>query len=215
MESKLTDERFSSHVHRATNIVWHGNQVARAERQQRLGQQGATLWFTGLSGSGKSTIAAAVERLLFDRGRVSYVLDGDNLRYGLNKNLGFSLDNRAENVRRTGEVAKLFADSGIIVLSSLISPYIIDRAMVRELHRQAQLPFIEVFVDTPLEICESRDPKGLYKRARAGEIPIFTGISDPYEAPLNPEVHLRGDCGDPSECAEAVWAYLIQQAIFS
>lgn len=215
MDSQAIDERFSSHAHRATNVVWHANQVARHERQQRLGQQGATLWFTGLSGSGKSTIATVVERLLFDRGRICYVLDGDNLRYGLNKNLGFSLDNRAENVRRTGEVAKLFADSGIITISSLISPYIIDRATVRELHRQAQLPFIEVFVDTPLEVCEARDPKGLYKRARAGEIPVFTGVSDPYEAPLSPEVHLRGDCGNPGICAEVVWAYLVQQGICS
>jgi adenylylsulfate kinase len=212
MESE-NDARFSSHAQRATNVVWHANQVVRADRQRCLGQHGATLWFTGLSGSGKSTIAFAVERMLFDRGRAAYVLDGDNLRLGLNKNLGFSLDNRAENVRRTGEVAKLFADSGLIVVGSLISPYLMDRATIRDLHVQEGLPFIEVFIDTPIEICEARDPKGLYKRARAGEIPSFTGIDDPYEPPENPEVHLRGDCGSPSQCADVVWRYLLQRGI--
>lgn len=156
-------------------------------------QRGETIWFTGLSGSGKSTIAVALEKALHSLGKLSYRLDGDNVRLGINKNLGFSEEDRKENIRRIGEVAKLFGDAGIISLSSFISPYKADRDEVRELHEKAGLPFIEVFVDCSLEVAERRDPKGLYKKARAGEIRNFTGIDDPYESPANPEVHLHTD----------------------
>ncbi|HEX7010310.1 MAG TPA: adenylyl-sulfate kinase [Phycisphaeraceae bacterium] len=176
---------------KATNIHWHEGTVSRQERQQALRQKGATLWMTGLSGSGKSTVAVALEQVLLQRGKIAYRLDGDNIRHGLNKNLGFSAEDRAENIRRIGEVAKLFADAGIIAVTSFISPYRADRELVRKLHEEAQLPFIEVFIDCPLEEAEKRDPKGLYKKARAGQIKGFTGIDDPYEAPQQPELHLR------------------------
>ena len=178
---------------KATNVHWHGGEINRPERAQILGHGGATLWFTGLSGSGKSTIAVALEQALYQRGVLVYRLDGDNIRLGINKNLGFSAEDRAENIRRVGEVSKLFVDSGVIVLSSFISPYLIDRQIVRELHEADNMPFIEVFVDCSLEAAEERDPKGLYKKARAGEIKNFTGIDDPYEAPERPEVHLHTD----------------------
>ena len=174
----------------ATNITWHDGTVTRQERQDVLKQKGATVWFTGLSGSGKSTIAVALEQVLFQRGHVAYRLDGDNVRMGLNKNLGFSAEDRAENIRRIGEVCKLFADSGMITLSSFISPYEADRKAARDLHDEANIDFIEVYVNLPLEVAEERDPKGLYKKARAGEIKGFTGIDDPYEAPANPELML-------------------------
>jgi adenylylsulfate kinase len=177
----------------ATNITWHAGTVTREERQRSLGQRGVTIWLTGLSASGKSTIAVALEQVLIQRGHHAYVLDGDNIRHGLNKNLGFSAEDRAENIRRIGEVCKLFADAGIITLSSFISPYRADRDNVRALHGSAQLPFLEVFVDCPINEAEKRDPKGLYKKARAGEIKGFTGIDDPYEAPAKPEVHIRTD----------------------
>ncbi|MFW6060369.1 MAG: adenylyl-sulfate kinase [Phycisphaeraceae bacterium] len=176
---------------KATNITWHEGTVRRDERQAALGQKGCTLWFTGLSGSGKSTVAVALEQVLTQRGRVAYRLDGDNVRMGLNKNLGFSAEDRAENIRRIGEVAKLFADAGIITLTSFISPYKADRDLARQLHDEAGLPFFEVYVDCPLDEAEKRDPKGLYKKARAGEIKGFTGIDDPYEAPEKPELVLR------------------------
>jgi adenylylsulfate kinase len=178
---------------KATNVHWHGGEINRPERAQLLGHGGATLWFTGLSGSGKSTIAVALEQALYQRGVLVYRLDGDNIRLGINKNLGFSAEDRAENIRRVGEVSKLFVDGGVIVLSSFISPYLIDRQIVRELHEADNMPFIEVFVDCSLETAEERDPKGLYKKARAGEIKNFTGIDDPYEAPERPEVHLHTD----------------------
>ena len=178
---------------KATNVTWQEGEISRTDRYQILQQRGATIWFTGLSGSGKSTIAVALERALFNIGRLSYRLDGDNVRLGINKNLGFSEADRTENIRRIGEVAKLFGDAGVISLSSFISPYKADRDEVRELHRQAGLDFIEVFVDCSLEVAEQRDPKGLYKKARAGEIKNFTGIDDPYEAPENPEIHLHTD----------------------
>jgi adenylylsulfate kinase len=178
---------------KATNVHWHGGEINRPERAQLLGHGGATLWFTGLSGSGKSTIAVALEQALYQRGVLVYRLDGDNIRLGINKNLGFSAEDRAENIRRVGEVSKLFVDGGVIVLSSFISPYLIDRQIVRELHEADNMPFIEVFVDCSLEAAEERDPKGLYKKARAGEIKNFTGIDDPYEAPERPEVHLHTD----------------------
>jgi adenylylsulfate kinase len=182
--------------HVATNITWHAGSVTRDERHETLQQKGVTLWLTGLSASGKSTIAVALEQVLIHRGHCAYVLDGDNVRHGLNKNLGFSAEDRAENIRRVGEVARLFADAGVITITSFISPYRADRDLVRALHGQAGeggLPFIEVFVDCPLDVAEQRDPKGLYKKARAGEISGFTGIDDPYEAPQSPEIHLRTD----------------------
>lgn len=178
---------------KATNITWHEGNVLPRERQQNMGQKGVTLWMTGLSGSGKSTVAVALEQVLMQRGNHAYRLDGDNIRHGLNKNLGFSAEDRAENIRRIGEVAKLFADAGTITIASFISPYRADRDLVRGLHDETELPFLEIFVDAPLEVAESRDPKGLYKKARAGEIKGFTGIDDPYEAPMNAELHLRTD----------------------
>src|SRR5688572_13131941 len=176
---------------KATNITWHEGHATREQREKLLKQKGATLWFTGLSGSGKSTIAFTLEHALVQQGRLAYVLDGDNIRHGLNKNLDFSAADREENIRRIGEVAKLFADAGVITLTSFISPYVADRDRVRELHVAAGLPFFEVYVDTPIDVCEVRDPKGLYKKARAGQLKGFTGIDDPYEAPKKPELVLE------------------------
>jgi adenylyl-sulfate kinase len=176
---------------RSENVTWHAGEVTRADRERVTGGEGLTVWLTGLSGSGKSTIAVAVEAALLERGRHAYLLDGDNLRHGLNGNLGFSAEDRAENVRRVGEVAKLLADAGTVTLVSLVSPYVADRDRVRAMHDAAGLRFVEVFVDTPLEECERRDPKGLYAKARAGELKGMTGIDDPYEAPANPELTLR------------------------
>jgi adenylylsulfate kinase len=178
---------------KATNVTWHDGEVSRDDRYRLLRQRGATIWFTGLSGSGKSTIAVALETALFNLSKMSYRLDGDNVRLGINKNLGFSETDRTENIRRIGEIAKLFGDAGVISLSSFISPYKADRDEVRRLHEAAKLPFVEVHVDCTLAVAEKRDPKGLYKKARAGEIRNFTGIDDPYEAPERPELHLRTD----------------------
>jgi adenylylsulfate kinase len=178
---------------KATNVHWHEGDITREHRQALLGHKGATLWFTGLSGSGKSTVAVELEGTLHEMGILSYRLDGDNVRMGINKNLGFSAEDRTENIRRIGEVSKLFVDSGVIALSSFISPYRADRDQVRALHEAAGMDFIEIFVDCSLDAAESRDPKGLYKKARAGEIKNFTGIDDPYEAPLKPEIHLHSD----------------------
>lgn len=178
---------------KATNVTWQDGEISREDRYNILRQRGATIWFTGLSGSGKSTIAVALEQALYKMGKLSYRLDGDNVRLGINKNLGFSEEDRKENIRRIGEVAKLFGDAGVISLSSFISPYKADRDEVRTLHENAGLNFIEVFVDCSLAEAEKRDPKGLYKKARAGEIKNFTGIDDPYEAPVNPEIHLKTD----------------------
>lgn len=172
------------------NVVWHDHDLPRAERWRLMRGSGATLWFTGLSGSGKSTIAVAVERALLGSGRPAYLLDGDNLRHGINADLGFSSEDRTENVRRVGEIARLFADSGVVALVPVISPYREDRDRARAAHEVAGLRFLEIFVDTPLELCEQRDPKGLYGRARAGEIKGFTGIDDPYEAPASPDLVL-------------------------
>jgi adenylylsulfate kinase len=176
---------------KATNVFWHEGEVTRADRNRLLGQKGATIWFTGLSGSGKSTVAVALEKTLHAMGKLSYRLDGDNVRMGINKNLGFSAEDRTENIRRIGEIAKLFVDAGVIALSSFVSPYRADRDLVRKLHDDGGMDFIEVYIDVPLEEAEKRDPKGLYKKARAGEIKNFTGISDPYEAPLSPELVLH------------------------
>ena len=198
---------------KATNVHWHGGEINRPERAQLLGHGGATLWFTGLSGSGKSTIAVALEQALYQRGVLVYRLDGDNIRLGINKNLGFSAEDRAENIRRVGEVSKLFVDGGVIVLSSFISPYLVDRQIVRELHEADNMPFIEVFVDCSLEAAEERDPKGLYKKARAGEIKNFTGVDDPYEAPEAPEVHLHTDQQSLEEEVEHLIALLEKQGL--
>jgi adenylylsulfate kinase len=184
---------------KATNITWHEGHVTRDERGGLLKQKGVTLWFTGLSGSGKSTIAFTLEHALVQSDRLAYVLDGDNIRHGLNKNLGFSAADREENIRRIGEVAKLFADCGVITMTSFISPYRKDRDIVRALHVEGGLPFFEIHVNTPLETCEQRDPKGLYKKARAGQLKNFTGIDDPYEAPLHPELTLDATGTSPQE----------------
>ncbi|CAH9079902.1 unnamed protein product [Cuscuta europaea] len=190
------------------NIFWHQCAVGKTEREKLLNQQGCIVWITGLSGSGKSTLACSLGRELHSRGKLSYVLDGDNLRHGLNKNLGFSPEDRTENIRRVGEVAKLFADAGLICIASLISPYRKDRDACRTMLPNS---FIEVFMNMPLEVCERRDPKGLYKLARAGKIKGFTGIDDPYEAPSNCEIELGqkdGACPTPNDMAAEVATYL-------
>jgi len=192
----------------ATNVHWHHGEITREDRTRLIKQKGATLWFTGLSGSGKSTVAVALEQKLYELGHLSYRLDGDNIRLGINKNLGFSAEDRAENIRRIGEIAKLFADTGVITLSSFISPYREDRDRVRAIHDTAGLTFIEVFVDCPLEEVERRDPKGLYKKARSGVIKNFTGIDSPYEAPENPEIRLNTAVLSAEEAASQVIAWL-------
>jgi bifunctional enzyme CysN/CysC len=188
----------------ASNVTWHENAVDR----ERRAASGATVWLTGLSGSGKSTVAVEIERRLVEAGRPAYLLDGDNLRHGLNADLGFGANDRVENVRRVGEVAKLFADSGMVAVVSLVSPYRADRNRVRSAHEAAGLRFIEIFVDTPIEICEARDPKGLYAKARAGQIQGFTGIDDPYEPPSEPDLVLRPGHGGPSAMADLVLSHL-------
>ena len=198
---------------KATNVTWHEGEVTRDERAKLLGQRGATIWFTGLSGSGKSTVAVALEKVLFERGRLAYRLDGDNVRLGMNKNLGFSAEDRAENIRRIGEMAKLFVDAGVIALSSFVSPYRADRDLVRKLHDDSKMDFIEVYVDVPLAEAEKRDPKGLYKKARAGLLKNFTGIDDPYEAPEKPELVLPShEMSLPDEVA-AVLDLLVARGI--
>ena len=198
---------------KATNIVWHEGHVDRPQRESLLAQQGVLVWFTGLPSSGKSTIAFTVEHALVSQGRLAYVLDGDNIRHGLNKNLGFSAEDREENIRRIGEVGKLFADAGVITLSSFVSPYKADRDAVRELLAEGE--FLEVFVNTPLALCEERDPKGLYKKARSGEIPNFTGISDPYEPPVSPELEIKTDTCTVEEAAQQVLDLLAQRGKLS
>lgn len=193
---------------RATNIVWHPTVVRRAEREARLGQHGRLIWFTGLSGSGKSTIANATEHRLHTMGRATYLLDGDNLRHGLCRDLGFDQASRQENIRRIAEVGRLFVDAGLIVLAAFISPLREDREFVRS--RVDAGDFLEVFVDVPLDVCEARDPKGLYRRARRGEIASFTGISAPYEAPESPEVHLQPHGAPVDEAVDRVVAVLAQ-----
>ncbi|WP_299469175.1 adenylyl-sulfate kinase [uncultured Gimesia sp.] len=191
---------------KATNVTWHEHRVSKAERCKQNGHKGAVLWFTGLSGSGKSTIANTVDHKLFEMGKHTFVLDGDNIRMGLNKNLGFSPEDRTENIRRIGEVSKLYTDAGILVMTAFISPYLEDRNQVREIMGDGE--FIEVLVKASLETCEERDPKGLYKKARAGEIKGFTGIDAPYEAPENPELVLDSDSKGIDELADEVIAYL-------
>ncbi len=187
---------------KATNITRHAGAVSRKDRSQLLGQKGCLVWLTGLSGSGKSTIAFELERLLIERGRAAYVLDGDNIRHGLNCNLGFSDEDRAENIRRITEVAALFVDAGLITITAFISPFRADRDQARS--KLADGEFFEVWVNTSLEVCEQRDPKGLYKKARAGEIADFTGIDSPYEAPNNPELAIANEQGPPREAAQQI-----------
>ncbi len=194
---------------RATNITWHQGEVLRSDRERILGQRGVTVWLTGLSGSGKSTIAVAAEKALIERGCLAYVLDGDYVRHGLNKNLGFSPEDRTENIRRVGEVAKLFADSGIIVFTSFISPYRADRDAARAIMQDGD--FLEVHVAADVETCEARDVKGLYAKARAGEIPEFTGISAPYEAPEHPEMVLDTTTQDVDTSVAQILDHLEQK----
>lgn len=195
------------------NIVWHNQTVSRAQKQLHKGHRPVLLWYTGLSGSGKSTVANAVEAKLFELGCHTYLLDGDNVRMGLNKGLTFSDEDRIENIRRISEVAKLFVDAGLIISTAFISPFKSDRAQARDLIIEGE--FIEVFVDTPLEVCESRDPKGLYKKARAGEIPNFTGISSAFDIPENPEIHIKTAEQTIEQCVEQIVNYLKYKKIIN
>jgi adenylylsulfate kinase len=198
---------------KATNVTWHEGSVTRDERQRLLGQKGVTVWMTGLSASGKSTIAVILEQMLLHRKKHAYRLDGDNIRMGLNKNLGFSAEDRAENIRRIGEVAKLFTDAGVIAITSFISPYRKDRDAVRALNKPGE--FIEVYINVSLETAEKRDPKGLYKKARAGQIKGFTGIDDPYEAPDKPEIVIDTEKLKPDQAAQRILTYLEERGLLS
>ncbi|KAL0091380.1 adenylylsulfate kinase [Phycomyces blakesleeanus] len=197
----------------ATNITWHKGAVSLTERQELLGQKGCTIWFTGLSASGKSTLAAALEQTLLHAGISGYRLDGDNIRFGLNKNLGFGPEARTENIRRIAEVSKLFSDATVIAITAFISPYKADRDAARALHEAAGIPFIEVYADAPLSVVEERDPKGLYKKAKAGEIKEFTGISAPYEAPTSPEIHIKTHEVSINEGVQTILNYLIEKKL--
>ncbi len=198
-------------IQKATNITWHEGEVTKKDRERFLHQKGIVIWFTGLSGSGKSTLARSLEKRLLQKGKLSFVLDGDNIRHGLNKNLGFSPEDREENIRRIGEVAKLFSDSGIITMTAFISPYRNDRDKARKLLREGE--FVEVFLKVPLETAEERDPKGLYKKARAGEIQEFTGISAPYEEPLNPEITIDTSKKNVKESTDIIYNYLKETVV--
>jgi len=191
------------------NVVWHQHNITKQDRANKKSQKPCIIWFTGLSGSGKSTIANALEDMLFKNDNFTYLLDGDNIRHGLNSDLGFDDKSRIENIRRVGEVAKLFVDSGQIVLTAFISPFNKDRELVKNLVEDDE--FIEVFVDAPLEVCEKRDSKGLYKKARAGEIKNFTGISSPYEAPINPDIHIKNVSISVKEACEQIMKYLVDK----
>lgn len=195
------------------NIVWHAQSVARETREAKNRHKGCVLWYTGLSGSGKSTVANKTEELLSQRNAQTYLLDGDNIRFGLNSDLGFEKKDRRENIRRIGEVAKLFADSGTIVSVAFISPYRADRERARKIVEEAGLDFVEIFVKCDLAVCESRDPKGLYKKARAGEIKNFTGLDAPYEEPLDPELVLDSGHADPETLAKRVLDFLNRKHI--
>ncbi|KAF8495850.1 adenylylsulfate kinase [Gautieria morchelliformis] len=195
----------------ATNITFHAGSVSSKERGELLEQTGLTIWLTGLSASGKSTIACALEQHLLHLKRFAYRLDGDNVRFGLNQDLGFTEKDRTENIRRIGEVSKLFADASAIAITAFISPYCSDRDLARQLHEKGGIPFVEVFIDAPLSVVEARDPKGLYKKARAGVIPEFTGISAPYEAPDKPEIHIRTDELDVTQSVEVIVKYLTEK----
>lgn len=203
--------------HKSTNVVFQKHHVSRDKRGQIMGQKGGfrgcTIWFTGLSGAGKTTVSFGVEEYLCLHGIPAYALDGDNIRHGLNKNLGFSSQDREENIRRVAEVAKLFADSGVVCLTSFISPFSKDRTMAREIHEQSGLLFIECFVDTPLEVCEKRDVKGLYRRARAGQIKGFTGIDMPYEAPDCPDLLIKAGKDTIKDCVQQVVELLRERGV--
>ncbi|AGK99065.1 adenylyl-sulfate kinase [Clostridium pasteurianum] len=190
---------------KATNIVWQQTNVSRQDREKLLRQKGILIWFTGLSGSGKSTVATMLEKKLHDMGKLTYLLDGDNVRHGLNSDLGFSIEDRIENIRRIAELSKLFVDSGVITITTFISPFIKDREAVKELLKD---DFIEVYVDCPIEVCEKRDPKGIYKKARKGEIKNFTGIDSPYEPPVNPEITVKTHIDSLEECVSKIIDYL-------
>lgn len=202
-------------VVKATNIVWHETHVDRSMREILLNQRGCTIWLTGLPSSGKSTTAFTLEHELIRQGFLAYVLDGDNVRHGLNKNLGFSAEDREENIRRIGEVAKLFADAGVMVITSFISPYCRERDLARRLHSEAGLNFIEVYVDTPVSVCEERDPKGLYRKARRGELKGFTGVDDPYEPPVNPELTAKTNEYSPEEISTHILEYLLDKGLLN
>ncbi|OPH53172.1 adenylyl-sulfate kinase [Paenibacillus ferrarius] len=191
---------------KATNVVWHNTKITKEDRQRLNNHKSCVLWFTGLSGAGKSTLATEVERELYKYGILAYVLDGDNIRHGLNKNLGFSPDDRKENIRRIGEVSKLFVDSGLFVISAFISPYREDRDMVRAMLPKSE--YIEVYVKCSIDVCEQRDPKGLYKKARVGEIKDFTGISAPYEEPTVPELVIETDKQDIEDSVKKIITYI-------
>lgn len=197
------------HGEKTMHLTWHNGAISRVDRERLKGHRGFTVWFTGLSGAGKSTLAVALESALYERGAHTYILDGDNIRHGLNKNLGFSPEDRTENIRRISEVARLFSDCGIINLTAFISPYRSDRQSARTLCGSDS--FIEVFVDCPLEVCEQRDPKGAYVKARQGIIKEFTGISAPYEAPESPDLHIRTDQASVGECIQAIIRHLEQR----
>jgi len=195
----------------STNLTWHETIVSKTERAEQKQQKPCVIWFTGLSGSGKSTLANALERALFERGHHCYLLDGDNVRQGLNSDLGFSDEARVENIRRIGETAKLFVDAGLIVMTAFISPFRTERELARNLVEDDE--FIEVHVSASLDVCEERDPKGLYKKARAGEIPNFTGIDSAYEAPENPSVLIDTGNNDVATCAEQLIDYLVKKGV--
>ncbi|MBD3379065.1 MAG: adenylyl-sulfate kinase [Candidatus Omnitrophica bacterium] len=197
---------------KSSNVVWHDHGIDKKQREERNGHKGLIIWFTGLPSSGKSTVASAVQKALFEKGCFTYILDGDNIRHGLNKDLGFSPGDREENIRRIGEVAKLFADAGAFALTAFVSPYRKGRDLVRELMEEGD--FVEVYVKTSLEECEKRDVKGLYKKARCGEIPDFTGVSAPYEEPLKPEIIVDTDAESEQESAEKVLKYLRDNGYF-
>ncbi len=197
-------------MQKSTNVHWHEGRVSRGEREGRNGHRGAILWFTGLSGSGKSTLANAVDHRLHELGLSSYVLDGDNVRHGLNGDLGFSPEDRTENIRRIGEVAKLFTDAGTFALTAFISPYREDRDQIRATTDRPD-DFVEIFVSCPLDVCEERDPKGLYVKARAGEIPEFTGISAPYEEPVTAEIVVDTAVSSLDECVDVVLSHLVER----
>jgi adenylylsulfate kinase len=200
-------------IQKATHVTWHKGSITKQDRERLLKQKGVVIWFTGLPSSGKSTLANAVEKKLFEYGHLSIVLDGDNIRHGLNKNLGFSPEDREENIRRIGEVAKLFADAGLIAMTAFISPYRKDRDQARDLMKDGE--FIEVFVKVPLDVAERRDPKGLYKKARAGEIKEFTGISAPYEEPVNPEIVVDTSKLDVIQCRDIIINKLEEKGILT
>jgi len=201
-------------ITKATNITWHCSQVERGEREMILRQRGCTIWLTGLPSSGKSTTAFALEHELVRRGYTAYVLDGDNIRHGLNKDLGFSAKDREENIRRIAEVAKLFADVGIITIASFISPYKKEREFARRIHQESRLGFVEIFVNTPIEVCEMRDRKNLYRRARQGEIKGFTGVDDPYEPPVDPELVISAESSGPEELVGYILDFLSERGFF-